>query len=124
MRVVVMDEDMREPLTVVEIPHRLMVEVFAQKTRHVRLTVPLTMEAWSTNLDQIPKAESDMLSVVSLRMEPIVKGSADNVLYWVAVPDNPELALLLRAAFLPGQVTESRRREAAAWFQGAMAALR
>ncbi len=30
----------------------------------------------------------------------------------------PELALLLRAAFLPGQVGEVQRREKAAYFKG------
>lgn len=123
MRVVVMDEDMREPITVVELPMSLMREVQRRERRDIVLAAPMQMEEWFTLADQIPNVqESATISHVRLRMEPIYKGK--DVLYWVAVPDNPELALLLRAAFLPGQFTELRRREAQAWFQGAVAALR
>jgi hypothetical protein len=123
MRVVVMDEDMREPITVVEIPFHLMREIEQRTRRDIVLAAPMRMEEWFTLADQIPNVqESTVLRHVRLRMEPIYKGH--DVLYWVAVPDNPELALLLRAAFLPGQATELRRREAQAWFHGAVAALR
>lgn len=122
MRIVVMDEDMREPITVVEIPMYLMRGVQEGKRRHITLAAPVTMDAWFTMLDKIPDIpEQTTVRHVHLRMEPIYKGR--EILYWTAVPDNPELALLLRAAFLPGQMTEMRRREAQAWFHGAVAAL-
>lgn len=122
MRIVVMDEDMREPITVVEIPMYLMRDVQEGKHREIVLAAPTTMEDWFSMVDKIPSVmETATLRHVKLRMEPIYKGR--EVLYWTAVPDNPELALLLRAAFLPGQMTEMRRREAQAWFHGAIAAL-
>ena len=120
MRIVVMDEDMREPITVVEIPMSLMRQV-QDGMREIRMPVPTTMEAWFTMADKIPNVQMATVRVVGLRMEPIYRGR--DVLHWVAVPNDPELALLLRAAFLPSQVTELRRREAQAWFQGAVTAL-
>ncbi len=42
MRVVVMDEDMREPITVVEIPMYLMREVERRERRHITLAAPYT----------------------------------------------------------------------------------
>lgn len=123
MRVVVMDEDMREPITVVEIPARLIGECERRERRIITLAAPMQMDAWFTMLDQVPNVpEQATISHVHLRMEPIYKGS--DVLYWVAVPEDPALALLLRAAFLPGQLNELQRREKQAWFQGAIAALR
>lgn len=123
MRVVVMDEDMREPITVVEIPAHLMHEIEHQgRAPYINLAAPLRMEAWMTMLDKIPSVpEQATIRHVQLKMEPIYKGRS--ILHWVAVPNDPELALLLRAAFLPGQVTEMRRREAQAWFQGAISVL-
>ena len=120
MRVVVMDEDMREPLTVVEIPMHLMRKV-EEGMRCIRLPVPTTFDAWFTMLDKVPKVTDVAIRIVELRMEPIMKGH--DVLYWNAIPNDTTLALLLRAAFLPGQMTELRRREAQAWFQGAVAGL-
>lgn len=120
MRIVVMDEDMREPITVVEIPMSLMRQV-QEGVREVRMSVPTSMEAWFTMADKIPNVEMATVRIVSLRMEPIYRGY--DILHWVAVPNDPTLALLLRAAFLPGQVTELRRREAQAWFQGAFSAI-
>lgn len=123
MRVVVMDEDMGEPITVVEIPFQLMREVRDGKLREIKVAAPLRMSSWMTLVDQIPNvAASSTIRIVSLRMEPIWKGN--DILYWVAVPNDPELALLLRAAFLPGQMTELQRREAQAWFSGALSVLR
>lgn len=43
------------------------------------------------------------------------------VLFWYGIPDDEELALLLRAAFLPGQVTEFQRQRALAFVQGILA---
>lgn len=122
MRIIVMDEDMSEPLTVVEVPQSLMNRV-ETGMRYICIPVPVTMQAWFTNLDKIPNVTDPAISVVKLRMEPICtsRNGERQVLFWTAIPDNPTLALLLRAAFLPGQMTELRRREAQAWFQGAMA---
>lgn len=123
MRVVVMDEEMREPITVVEIPAYLMREVEQHKRApYINLAAPTRMESWFTMLDKVPNVpEQATIRHVQLKMEPIYKGR--DILYWVAIPNDPELALLLRAAFLPGQLTEMRRREAQAWFQGAISVL-
>lgn len=124
MRVVVMDEEMREPLTVVEIPISLMRKV-EEGMREIVLPVPVSFDAWFTMLDKVPKVESPSIRTVRLRMEPICRSrnGRTETLYWNAIPNDPELALLLRAAFLPGQLTELRRREAQAWFQGVVAGL-
>ena len=45
------------------------------------------------------------------------------VLFWYAYADNPETALLLRAAFLPGQVSEVQKREALAALKGALSVI-
>lgn len=115
-----MDKDQAEPLTVVEIPSGLMREV-EKGRRYISMPVPTDFLAWFTHLDEVPNVpEQCSIRVVHLRMEPIqqYKDGVRSVLHWQAVPEEEELALLLRAAFLPGQTNELRRRESQARFQG------
>lgn len=127
MRVIVMDKDMREPLTVVDIPASLMRDVENGNRSYITLAVPLTLDAWRAGVDLVPNApETVTMKRVHLKMEKIVKGGSRGtpyeILFWTAIADDEELALLLRAAFLPGQVTELRRRELQQWFMGAVGA--
>jgi hypothetical protein len=121
-----MDKDMSEPLTIVEVPIELMRRV-EQGLPYIRLPVPMNMMAWVTQLDKIPNVISTAMDIVTLKMEKIVgrrNGSERvEILYWTATPDSEELALLLRAAFLPGQLTELKRRELQSWFIGAIGGL-
>jgi len=129
MRIVVMDKEMREPLTIVDIPAHLMRDVIDGTRPYIVLPVPMNFRAWVSGYDFVPNAPmNDELRRVILRMEKIVKGGSRgpdggwDILFWTATPDDEELALLLRAAFLPGQVTELRRREMQQWFMGALGA--
>jgi len=122
MRIIVFDREMAEPLTIVEIPASAMREI-ENGRRYWIMPVPVTMRSWMTLDDKTPWA-LETLPTVALRFEPIMKHEhgEGRVLYWIATPDNEELSLLLRAAFLPGQLTEVRRREMQRWFQGALGA--
>ncbi len=129
MRVIVMDKEMREPLTIVDIPASLMREVERGERSYIAMAVPVDFMAWRAGADLVPNApETIALRRVHLNMEKIVKGGSRgpnggwDVLFWTATPDDEDLALLLRAAFLPGQVTELRRREMQQWFLGAVGA--
>ena len=115
MRVILFDPESYEPLTVVEIPAWLMKDV-ELGVRRVRLPVPMNMREWFTKSDIMNPVS---MSVVDLDMEPVRKGNS--IIYWMGLPTDPELALLLRAAFLPGQQTELQRREATAFIEGVFA---
>jgi hypothetical protein len=116
-RIVVMDQEMTEPLTVVEISERHIREAEKGGYRWINLPVPGNLTEWTLKLDKIPEPFT-MLDIVRLRLEPI--WTRDRILFWVAVPNDEVLALLLRAAFLPGQINEVQRREAVAWISGAL----
>lgn len=123
MRVVVMDREMTEPLTVVDIPNSLMRDVAMRGRPRITMAVPTDFNHWLSYADKFEDVmQTTTLQRCELRMEPIYRGR--DVLYWVAVPDSEELALLLRAAFLPGQITELRRRELKQWIMGAIGAPR
>jgi hypothetical protein len=118
MRVIVMDKDMSEPLTVIELPIEWIKEA-ERGRRDWRLPVPENLNSWAYNLDSIPEIFST-LKVLTIRLEPIRTSFNGSVCtsFWVAVAQDDALALLLRAAFLPGQATEMHRREAMAFFNG------
>ena len=121
-RVIVMSMD-HEPLTVVTISQKVFQQAIKERDPQVRLWVPKSFAKWVAYEDQFfnvmeasAKQATYELQIVTLSLTPIYKGS--DLIFWYATPDSEELALLLRAAFLPGQVTEVRRREALAFFQG------
>ena len=70
MRVVVMDEEMREPITVVEIPVYLMSEIERHKRApYINLAAPTRMESWFTMLDKVPNIpEQPSIRHVQLRI--------------------------------------------------------
>jgi len=122
MRLIVMDKERSEPLTVVTIHERFMQEARQRRRMQIRFPVPASFRECLHQADQtVPELAT--VPIVTLTIEPIVTSDGNGGirdLFWIAVPDSQDLALLLRAAFLPGQITEVRRRELAAWFAGAL----
>lgn len=114
MRVVVFDQEMREPLTVVDVSMDLFRR--ATKGQPIRFRIPENFREWMMNVGGPTQAQATTFRVCTLRLEPIYRG--DEVIHWNAIPDDEQLALLLRAAFLPGQISEVQRREAKAFLQG------
>ena len=114
MRIIVFDEELHEPLTIVEIPHDL--ARMGMDGVPVRLLAPMDFDSgWAP-----PTSPFLTEKVVQLRFERVCRGNARNVLFWFAYADDPETALLLRAAFLPGQAGEVQRRQRHAWLEGAL----
>lgn len=124
-RVVVYDPDDHEPITVVEIPIEYMTEIREGKRRHVELIAQKPVSIREV-LVGAAMGETAYYRTLRLRFEPIVRGNhRDGIetLFFLAYPDDTELALILRCAFLPGQYGEVQRREAKARFEGLMAGL-
>lgn len=120
MRVIVFDKELHEPLTVVEVPKWLADQ--AKAGRPIRL-IPQTKIV--TPLYSAA-AERMEYQVVTLTFERVCRGGGHRnghytepeTLFWYAYADDPETALLLRCAFLPGQVGEVQRREKRAYIMG------
>lgn len=122
MRVIVFDRELHEPLTVVEIPQWLADQ--AKAGRPIRLAPRQEVRVdWSAS----PSAVEDFtIQTVTLTFERVQRGGGYRdgdytkleTLFWYAYADDPETALLLRAAFLPGQVGEMQRREKKAYVMG------
>lgn len=117
MRVIVFDRELHEPLTVVEVPHWLADQ--AKAGRPVRLAPPLSLP--TSYAAVVANEECSMMPVVTLTFEPVYRGRSREPIFWYAYADDPETALLLRAAFLHGQVGEVRRREKVAYIKGLFA---
>jgi hypothetical protein len=70
--------------------------------------------------------EYEEIVTVTLTFECVCRGgghrnghySEPEILFWYAYADDPETALLLRAAYLPGQVGDVQRREKVAYING------
>lgn len=115
MRVIVFDRELHEALTIVEVPMSLARE--AMEGRRIYLaTEPWLMSPRVYEAQQPPEPEP--FKIVALSFEPVYRGASKELLFWFAYADNPELVLLLRAAFLPGQVSEVQQRERRAYVEG------
>lgn len=122
MRVIVFDRELHEPLTVVEVPAWLATE--AKRGMPVRLLPPQKFDPRVMLSDEPPEAIT--MQAVTLTFERVCRGGGarnghytePETLFWYAYADDPETALLLRAAFLPGQAGEVQRREKAAYVMG------
>lgn len=116
MRVIVFDRELHEPLTVVSVPQWL--ADMAKSGQPIRLAPPpppLDVRSYA----EVAVLEDLRVTVVTLTFERVVRGrGGDEVLFWYAYADDPETALLLRSAFLPGQEGEVQRREKAAYVKG------
>lgn len=118
MKVIVFDRELHEPLTVVNLPHKLF--EFGKQHGH-RIYMP-ALEPIGYGPQHFGEAVSPSpLSVVSLELRAVYpsRECSGEPLFWYAYADQPELALILRAAFLPGQVGELKQREALAYIRGA-----
>ena len=119
-RIVVLDQELHEALTVVEIPARFMRDVRSGRCYHFPVFEEDAYVArWSPAMN-----DTCSFRVCTLRFEAVMRGDSRNgqeLLFWYAYADDPELALLIRAAFLPGQVGEVQRRQREAYFRGVFA---
>lgn len=116
-RIAVMDEELHELLTIIEAPIDLLRAIEARQIdSHYRFPVALPMPPPSFPVG--PFVEVGEIQFVTLRFEPVHRGRGGPVMFWYAYALEPELALLLRAAFLPGQVGEVQNRERMAFIKG------
>jgi len=121
MRVVVMDRELHEPLTILNIPSWLSPDPrenrngqFMGKT--IFFHVPEKIDIFYRTDAVAP--EKLMSRHTSITLEPVMRHTGTSptnmkseIIFWYAYADQPELALLLRAAFLPGQVGEVQMRQ-------------
>ncbi len=112
-RIVLYDRELHEALTVIEVPASWVREAREEGRRHWRLAVPtyVSVETVSASLAQAMETR-----VVTIALEAVARGR--EIIFWYAYPDDPELALELRAAFLPGQLGEVQRRARDAFWRG------
>lgn len=120
MRIIVFDRDLHEPLTVVNIPHWLAEQ--AKAGMRVQLAPPPKQRAsFDVAYQDIAEMASIDIKAVTLTFEPVFRGEGRTPIFWYAYADDPETALLLRCAYLPGQVGDVQRREAKAYVSGVFA---
>ena len=121
-RIVVMDEELHESITVVDIPASFIRDVESGKAPPwiVMLPPPEPVSVFTK-----PETAAQFMPIrqVGLRLERVMRGRDPKPLFWYAYADDPVLALELRAAFLPGQLGEVQRREREAYWRGAFAGL-
>lgn len=109
MRIVLYDREDFEPITILELPpwrnykmpdgHMIRVAVMPEVSLAPHRGAP----------------EFEPLKIVNIQFERIVRRE---VTHWLAVTGDTESALLLRAAFLPGQQATVQRREQEAFAKG------
>lgn len=127
MRVIVFDRELHEPLTVVEVPAWLAEQ--AKDGHPIRLLPPQPFDPSAMFRDEPTEAVCEQIVTLtfervsrSVRASPRLQAAGvkyeSEILFWYAYADDPETALLLRAAFLPGQVGEVQRREKRAYVMG------
>lgn len=127
-RVIVMDREDHEPLTIVEISASWFRAIQnGTHPKHIRLLIEEPLTPSPSYAEAMMNDEFQHLRTVMLSFERVSRatggrrldgGYESEIIFWYAYADNPELALLLRAAFLPGQQGEVRRREKAAYLNG------
>ena len=121
-RIVVMDEELHEALTVVDVPIDFLREVESGKRgRYIRLALDREVEA--TVYDPARDGTLDLDSHITVFRLEEVRRQRDR-LFWYAYALDPTAALRVRAAFLPGQEREVQRREGIAHSRGVMEVLR
>lgn len=115
-RIVVLDQELHEALPVVDVPASFMRDLRSGAYR--RWHVPIWPQI-AVHIGPVSeRAEAIEMKIVTLRFESVCRGSRGEHLFWYAYADDPELALQMRAAFLPGQLGEVQRREREAYFRG------
>lgn len=118
MRIIVFDRELHEPLTVVDIPHWLAEQ--AKSGQRIKLLPPQKLDPRALFHEE--PTEMVQMQIVTLTFERVMRGDSRNggaeLLFWYAYADDPETALLLRCAYLPGQIGDVQRRQKAAFFEG------
>lgn len=118
MRVVIYEPENYEPITVIEVPLRYMREI-ESGARSRELSFPAFPD-----LTVVMGPTTDLTfnyKIVRLSFEPIYKGRGR--LMWLCTANDPESALLLRAAFLPGQHGEVNRQIQGSFLRGLITAM-
>lgn len=123
MRIVLFDRELHEALTVIDVPTTFIRAVEArERAPYICLHAPRFVDLASCwrEVETLTMAE---IRVVRISLEPVMRGRGREIspIFWYGYPDDPELALELRAAFLPGQLGEVQRREKDAFWRGAFA---
>lgn len=120
MRAVIYDAENYEPLTVIDIPQAFVREIESGKRGPVlRFPVRGPVSFGPTGRETVP--ELVMPRSVTVRFETIYKGRQRCM--WLCTTVDAESALLLRAAFLPGQQGEVNRQLDSAFLKGLLAAV-
>jgi hypothetical protein len=115
MRCVVYDPQDLEPLTVVDVP-----QVFIRELERGKRGPLLRFPIWEEVTFTIPNEPIlNLLRTADVLMERFCRGE---VWTWCASALNPEVCLLMRSDFLPGQRREVNRREREAFVSGLMTA--
>ena len=133
MRVTVMDRELHEPLTIVDVPISLVPDPVRNPTggkfvsHRIMFALPPAVPFYATPItaDDSPYVTQLRGRTTSITLEPVMRTTGTSptnykheILFWYAYAEDPELALLLRAAFLPGQVSEMQMQAAEARIQG------
>lgn len=128
MRIVVFDRELHEPLTIVNIPAGLMPRPDASSSfmpRVIMFEVEDPEIGYRTPIVPMDRPTRLITRRTTITLEPVCRTVGTNpgnhrseLLFWYAYADDPELALLLRAAFLPGQVGEMQMRQKEAEAKG------
>lgn len=126
MRVTVMDRELHEPLTIVDVPFSLIPKGDGILPRRIYFDVPERVPFYETKIRDQPHPTRMMSRHTYIELEEVRRttgrrpsgGWDSELLFWYAYAGDPELALLLRAAFLPGQVSELQMRETEARVSG------
>lgn len=116
-RIVVMDRELHEPLTIVKWPGWAL--KLGREGHPVMFSVPRDLPT-PGNMPKIPTRLEIEHVVMTLES---VRNSQGRLLFEFAYAYNPETALLLQAAFLPGQESEVQRREKSAHARGLLQGL-
>lgn len=121
MRTVVYDAEDYEPITVIDVPASYIREIEAGR-RQPRLVFPVyaPLRLWEPMLDMSEPAVSHTCEVM---FEPIHRGRGSKRFMWLCTTTNGETALLLSAAFLPGQRGELNERLRQAFMSGLLTAM-
>lgn len=129
MRLVVMDRELHEPLTIINVPNYLIPDPvrnpgmggfvghtinFMVEPREIGYRTPIVdappkLEAYHTSITLEPVMRTTGTSPTNYRSE---------IIFWYAYANDPVMALRLRAAFLPGQVGEMQMRQREAEARG------
>jgi len=117
-RLIIMDEELHEALIVIEIPAWFMREVESGERSHFphfRMHVP------EDGRIDVGPARYEPPRICTVKLIRVTLNGKKH-LFWYGYAMEPEMALELRCAFLPGQLGEVQRREKAAYFTGLLEA--